>query len=237
MCGRYTLVNLHQFTKVLSWIETPTSVSPPRYNVAPQQDVPVVVGTGDGRGRVETMRWGLVPPWATDPSAGSKMINARAETLLERPAFRGPLSKGHRCLVPVDGFYEWAKAGEKRQPYRVRMKTGEPFALAGLWDEWHDPGGGVLRTCTIITGEPNEVVRPLHHRMAVVLSPAGYRRWLAKGPISAEELATLLVPCPAEEMEAYPVSAAVGDVRVERADLIERVDVVEPVESQMTLFG
>ncbi len=146
MCGRYTLVNLAQFTGTMSWIEPPAAVPPPRYNVAPQQDVPVVVGTGDNRGRVEAMRWGLVPPWASDSGVGNKMINARAETLLERPAFRGPLSKGRRCLVPVDGFYEWAKAGDKRQPYRVRMRTGESFALAGLWDEWPDPGGGVLRT-------------------------------------------------------------------------------------------
>lgn len=236
MCGRYTWVNLHQFTDALSWITPPADVPPPRYNVAPMQDVPVVVGTDPGR--VEPMRWGLVPSWATDPAVGNKMINARAETLADRPAFRGPLQAGRRCLVPVDGFYEWSKAAGHRTPYRVRLASRQPFALAGLWDEWRDPAGGVLRTCTIVTTEPNDVVRPLHSRMAVVLRPEFYRRWLARCPLPPAEVGRMLAPYPADEMEAYPVSAAVGDVRVDRPELIDEV-VIEspPAEPQLSLFG
>jgi len=191
----------------------------PRYNVAPTQAVVTV--TDDGTRHLEQMRWGLVPRWAKDPKGGARMINARAETLAERPAYRGALRR-RRCLIPADGFYEWAEgAGSRkaRRPMYVRLTTGEPFAFAGLWDEWRPPEGGEpLRTCTIVTTEANALVAAFHHRMPVILAPEVEAVWLDPGLTDPAHLRSLLVPYPAAAMEAYPVSTAVNAAANEAND-------------------
>jgi putative SOS response-associated peptidase YedK len=236
MCGRYALKLLSAFLDEFPWILPPTGVpeggGDGRYNIAPTQPVAAVLG-GDAP-HVEFVKWGLVPSWAKDPAVGNKMINARAETLGGRPAFRR-LVANRRCLVPADGFYEWKTEGKRKTPYYVHLKSGRPFALAGLWDEWRDPATGApLKSCTIITAEPNAVVGALHTRMAVIVRPDEYRRWLANGPLSAEELAKVFSPYPAEAMEAYPVSPAVNSPRGEGPALTRPAG--PAVAEQPTLF-
>ena len=227
MCGRFALKLLSNFLDDFPWILPPTNVptggGDGRYNIAPTQPVAAVLG-GAEPPHVEFVRWGLVPSWAKDPSVGNRMINARAETLHERPAFKR-LVASRRCLVPADGFYEWKTVGKTKTPYYVRLRSGRPFALAGLWDQWVDPDtGSPLKTCTIITAEPNELVAALHTRMAVIVRPDDYRRWLRSDPLSPDDLATMLTPSPAESMEAYPVAPAVNSPRSAGAALAERVE-------------
>src|SRR4051812_18629434 len=230
MCGRYTLIKLADFTDMFPWIRPPDAEPPARYNIAPTQ--PVAVVPNHGRNQVEFFHWGLVPSWAKDTSIGARMINARAESLAEKPAFRAAL-KRRRCLVPADGFYEWKKpsCGAKvKQPMYIRLKSGKPFAFAGLWEVWRSPDGSELPSCTIITGRPNELVESIHDRMAVILRPDDYRRWLAPDEMPAERAAELLQPYPAEEMEAIPVSRAVNNAANESADCIKGM--TEPVDAQ-----
>jgi putative SOS response-associated peptidase YedK len=209
MCGRFTLTA--EPGVVARRFGAPPAQgggTSPRYNVAPTQTVVTV--TDDGTRHLEQMRWGLVPSWAKDPSIGSKLINARAETLAEKPAFRHAL-KRRRCLIPADGFYEWAATGGgRKQPVRVTLTTGEPFAFAGLWAEWTPPEGAPLRTCTIVTCEPNELMARYHHRMPVILSPEAEARWLDPRVEDPAVLLPLLVPYPADVMTAYPVSPLVN---------------------------
>jgi putative SOS response-associated peptidase YedK len=241
MCGRFALKMLDGFLLEHPWILPPAVVpggaGDPRYNIAPSQPVAAVIGGEGAKGdaHVEYVKWGLVPSWATDPAVGNKMINARAETLAERPAFRRLLA-GRRCLVVADGFYEWKKVGRGKVPYYVRLRSGKPFAMAGLWDQWRDPDTGeAVKTCTIITAEPNELVAGLHHRMAVIVRPTAYRRWLGAGTLSTEESAAVFRPYGAEEMEAWPVSAAVNHVGAQGVELTQRVE-VPAAESQGMLF-
>ena len=222
MCGRFTLTT--DPGVVARRFGAPPAQgggTTPRYNVAPTQTVVTV--TDDGTRRLEPMRWGLVPRWAKDAKGGARMINARAETLAERPAFRGVLRR-QRCLIPADGFYEWAEGpgGRKaKQPMYVRLTTGEPFAFAGLWDEWRPPAGGEpLRTCTIVTTEANALLATFHHRMPVILAPEVEAVWLDPGLTDPDHLRSLLVPYPAAAMEAYPVSPAVNAVANDDAQLV-----------------
>ncbi len=205
---------------------------PPRYNVAPQQAVPAVTAAGPkGERLLELCRWGLVPSWAKDPAIGNKMINARAETVAEKPAFRSALTR-RRCLIPADGFYEWDKAGGTRQPFHFRLKRkggneaeaeeeAPLFALAGLWEEWEAPDGSPLRTCTIITTTPNAVVAPYHDRMPVILRPENEALWMDPTVRRADVLLPLLAPYPEEEMEAFAVSRKVNTPANDSPDLIE----------------
>jgi putative SOS response-associated peptidase YedK len=214
MCGRFTLTaDPGVVARRFGAPPAQGGSTRPRYNVAPTQ--PVVTVTDDGTRRLEPMRWGLVPRWAKDAKGGARMINARAETLAERPAYRGALRR-QRCLIPADGFSEWAEGagGRKaKQPMHVRLRTGEPFAFAGLWDEWRPPAGSEpLRTCTIVTTEANALVAAFHHRMPVILAPEVEAVWLDPGLTDPEHLRSLLVPYPAEAMEAYPVSPEVNAV-------------------------
>jgi putative SOS response-associated peptidase YedK len=182
------------------------------------------------------MHWGLVPHWAKDPSIGNRMINARAETLASKNAFKSPLSK-RRCIIPADGFFEWTKVpGQKRkQPMYIHRSDGAPFAFAGLWSVWRDPnapaaereaGGGTLRSCTIITGEPNEKVREVHDRMPVMLPREAWETWLDPEVRDIEVATRLLVPAPASTLDLYPVSTEVNNVRTKGAHLLDRVDPV-----------
>jgi putative SOS response-associated peptidase YedK len=222
MCGRFTL------TEDPDVIARRFGAPPaqgggrrPRYNIAPTQTVLTV--TEDGARRLEEMRWGLVPSWAKDPKSGSRMINARAETLAERPAYRGVLRR-RRCLIPADGFYEWPEGpgGRKgKQPMYVRLTTGEPFAFAGLWDEWRPPEAGApLRTCTIVTTEANPLLAAFHHRMPVILAPEVEAVWLDREITAPAQLRSLLVPYPAAAMAAYPVSTEVNAVRNDSERLV-----------------
>lgn len=211
MCGRYSLTEALDVIVQHFLIQ---HVGPevaagyrPGYNVAPSQDV-LVIGLRLGARSAALHRWGLIPGWAKDPSIGYKMINARAETVHERPAYRGPF-RSRRCLIPADGLYEWKREGKRKQPYRFLMKDEKPFAFAGLWDEWRGPDGQTIRSCTIITTEPNELLATVHDRMPVILPPDAYDEWL--DPCTKpDRLRALLVPYPAEQMKGYPVSPRVN---------------------------
>lgn len=216
MCGRYLLrAPLDLLQRAFRFGERPNLA--PRYNIAPTQTVPIVRRARGGEGReLALVRWGLVPAWAKDLSIGSRMINARAEGIATKPAFRAAF-KARRCLVPADGFYEWAKLDGRKQPMLIRLRSGEPFAFAGLWEIWRSPDGP-LETCAIVTTEPNAVTAPIHNRMPVILDPDDYNRWLDPSRPGGEEL---LRPCPAEWLEAYPVSPKVNSPRNDAAELIE----------------
>ena len=206
MCGRYMLTTpVDALRQMFLFSERPNLA--PRYNIAPTQDVPIVRRTRDGGARELVMvRWGLVPYWADDPKIGNRLINARSESVARTAAFREAYQR-RRCLVPADGFFEWQKIGKTRQPLLVRRKDQAPFAFAGLWERWPQPGGGVLRSCTIITGPANELVAPVHDRMPVILAPENFERWLDPGRDHGREL---LKSYPAAELEAFPVSQRVN---------------------------
>ena len=236
MCGRYTLTvePADLETRFDSRFETPETATLPRYNMAPGQQLPVI--TGDDPETIQRLEWGLVPSWADDDSGG--LINARAETIDEKPSFRDAYAQ-RRCLVLADGFYEWVETEGRKQPYRVAFEDDRPFAMAGLWERWESDaettqtgleafGGGVattdaadgpLETFTIVTTEPNDLVSALHHRMAAILEPEHEREWL-----TADEPRTLLEPYPADEMRAYPVSRAVNDPSTDVASLVDPVE-------------
>lgn len=219
MCGRYTLTVDPAELMARFHLTGADAVVAPRYNIAPTQDVAVVL---DQSPHVLSMaRWGLIPSWAKDPNIGMRMINARAETLAEKPAFRTLLKK-RRCLVLADGFFEWRKnADGTKTPMRVMLKSGRPFALAGLWDTWKTPQGDWLRTCTIITTEPNDVVTHLHNRMPAILPEDHEADWLSHDHDDPGFLRTLLQPYPAEAVCAYAVSPRVNNVRFDDPSLIE----------------
>lgn len=217
MCGRYTLTTSgEQVAQQFDLKEAPELA--PRYNIAPTQPVAAVRSGDDGRELV-LLRWGLIPPWAKDLSIGARMINARAETVAEKPAFRSAM-KQRRCLILADGFYEWRTQGNGKQPFYFRVESGRPFAFAGLWEHWRGPDGQIIQSCTILTTEANELVRDLHDRMPVILRPEDYERWLDPGLRDAGAVEDLLAPYPAEAMETYPVSKAVNRVSNEGAALI-----------------
>jgi putative SOS response-associated peptidase YedK len=219
MCGRFTiapLVDLFDRFHVDEQIPLPL----PRYNVAPSQEVPVVIRNGGNR--VAVMQWGLVPSWTKDVQTARKPINARAETLSERPTFRGPL-KHHRCLVPATGFYEWKKEGSTRVPYFIHMRDGALFAFAGLYDLWKDPAGGETRTFTIITTAPNRTLSPIHDRMPAILRVEDEGRWLQLGALDPAALAAILAPYPEGALEVYRVSPKVNSPAYDGPDLVAPV--------------
>ncbi len=218
MCGRFTLHHTLEELEERFAAEVVTGTNSEtelRYNIAPTQDILVV--TQNGARRLQGYHWGLIPSWAKDPAIGNKMINARAETLAEKPSFRTAL-QCRRCLIPADGFYEWQDATEglasskkaARTPMHIRLQDGGLFAFAGLWDEWHAPDGSPLRSCTIITTAPNAVTAPIHDRMPVILRPEDEALWLDRSVSDAAELLPLLIPYPADLMEAYAVSRQVN---------------------------
>jgi putative SOS response-associated peptidase YedK len=222
MCGRYThLFQWRQLHRLMTLVSPPWEFSP-RYNVAPTQSAPVVRAEPAGR-RVDPMRWGLIPSWASDVSIGSRLINARAETIAEKPAFRSAF-KSRRCLVPVSGFYEWkAIPGEKRkQPHYIRPSADDDlFFFAGLWERWSpkDGAGDPIESFTIITTQPNELMATLHNRMPVILDPPERDAWLA-ADASPASLPAMLRPYPSELMMALPVSLAVNNPRHDAEDCI-----------------
>jgi putative SOS response-associated peptidase YedK len=219
MCGRFTLtVDPAELREVFGEYSFPEQFVP-RYNIAPTQ--PVLAIPNDASSRADFFLWGLIPSWSKDPSIGSKLINARGETVAEKPSFRGGF-KYKRCLIPVDGFYEWkGQPGTKiKTPYFIHLKDRKPFAFAGLWDEWQSPQGGELRTCTIITTEPNDLMKTLHNRMPVILDRRDYAEWLDPAPRTPASLLHLIKPFPADAMAAYAVSTLVNRPGNDRPELI-----------------
>ena len=227
MCGRFTLATeFNKLNEHFDNLQLELEFSP-RYNITPTQDVAVIANTNEvGMGhQVEFYHWGLIPSWAKDPKIGSRMINARSETLTEKPSFRSAY-KRRRCLILADGYYEWQTVtGEKaKQPIYVRLKSQNPFAFAGLWEEWKaNYMENPLRSCTIITCSPNSFLEEYHHRMPVILPKDTYAQWLAPGEQSTEMLQPLLKPYPDGEMEAYPVSRFVNRPANDSPECIQRV--------------
>lgn len=221
MCGRYTLTVDEELILVrFQSVKVTDDVYTKRYNIAPGQLVFAIVNDGE-KNRLGTLRWGLIPPWAKDPKLGYKMINARGETLAEKPAFKRAFRR-QRCLIPADGFYEWPFRGKEKQPYRIRLKSGELFAFAGLWERWSAPDGTVIHSCTIITTEANELLADLHPRMPVILKKEDEALWLDRNCNDVALLETLLKPYPADEMEVYPVSSEVNSARNDYPSLINK---------------
>jgi len=216
MCGRFTLVSPFVAVAERFRAAAPAGLRP-RYNIAPGQDILCVVA--DGARRIEPMRWGLIPFWAKDPSIGNRLINARAETLAVKPSFRGAFAK-RRCLIAADGFYEWRQAGRRKVPVYVFLKSREPFGFAGLYEVWKAPDGREIRTCTIITTGANDLVRPIHDRMPVIVPETLEDRWLDPAEKDRGLLESVLMPYPAEEMEAYEVTPAVNNAAHDGPDCI-----------------
>lgn len=195
----------------------------PRYNIAPMQNVWAIIHDGR-RNRIGQLRWGLVPAWASNDRLGSKLINARAETLLEKPSFN-TLVHRKRAILPTNGFYEWKKDGDQKQPMRITMKDHSIFSLAALYDTWSDPDGQKISTCTIVTTTPNALMTDIHDRMPAILRPEHETLWLDRNNSDTESLVQLLQPYPAEKMRAYPVSQAVGNVRNDTPECIQEIPV------------
>ena len=220
MCGRYTLTAPSEsLAEMLPGLEITDEISS-RYNIAPTQEVAVVPNNGEKR--MEYFRWGLIPSWAKDPKIGNRMINARSETLAEKPSFRTAY-KRRRCLVLADGYYEWRREGDRggKTPYYIRMESEKPFAFAGLWESWRQAGEDTsLQSCTIITCPPNEKLERIHDRMPVILEAEEYDLWLSPKEQASAELNHLLKPYPAEEMTAYPVSRLVNQPKNDSPECI-----------------
>lgn len=205
MCGRYTLTNPALIPK---WFDEISDVRmPPRFNIAPTQEAPVIRVSEEGDRELRQLRWGLIPHWSKDPSIGSRMINARSETVHEKPSFRGPFRSRH-CLVLADGFYEWEKRDGGKFPHLFRRADSRPFVFAGLWDRYKEEDRAI-ESFTILTCDANSLVARIHPRMPVILPDSSIDRWLARGN-RQEEYLDLLRPFPEEEMESFPVSRRVN---------------------------
>lgn len=209
MCGRFADISAtEKVAKKLKLTTVKFSSIKPKHNIAPTQ--PVLVIKEDAQRSIDVMQWGLVPSWSKDPKNGARMINARSETLHEKPSFKGPF-KNSRCLIPADGFYEWKKEGTGKQPYFIRKVNAEPFTFAGLWSHWNGPDGSELVTCTIITKEADDFMRPLHHRMPVIIEEEDYDSWLSRSVYKPEELRPFLDKSGLSEgWEAFAVSTRVN---------------------------
>ena len=209
MCGRFTLsLDPAQLREAFPWLLIPDDFKP-RYNIAPTQPVAVIPNTGENK--LEFFTWGLIPFWAKDPSIGNQLINARSETISDKPAFRTSFRR-RRCLILANGFYEWRLDPEskKKVPYYIYLRSRQAFAFAGLWDIWTHPDGSQLPSCTIITTKPNELLQTIHNRMPVILPAAAYQNWLDPDLENLERATSLLIPYPSAEMAAHVVSKFVN---------------------------
>lgn len=225
MCGRFTLKTSPNALQEELELLVPTNELRPRFNISPSQRVAVVANKGERQ--IELFKWGLVPSWAKDPAIGNRMINARAETLVEKPSFRTPLKK-RRCIILADGFYEWRTEGKKKLPLYIRFAHGKPFAIAGLWETWKDPEGNVIPTCTIITTSPNAFMSRIHDRMPVILPKERIAQWLNPEPVESNELIPLLSPWASDDLQAYPVSTLVNSPANDKPECITPVP--QPVD-------
>lgn len=236
MCGRVTLTSsaaelAEQFDLEAEIGEAALALLGPRYNIAPSQDIATVREDRDGQRELSFERWGLVPHWAKDVSIGNRLINARAETVASKPAFRDAF-KSRRCVVPVDGFYEWTGHASERRPHVFRRRDGRMFGIAGLYERWLGEGGEVVDSCTLITTEANQIVAPFHDRMPVILAADDYRPWLDRkrgDEDAAGSLLPLLAPCPNDWLESRPVSTRINNVRNDDPECL----VSEPVTGNL----
>lgn len=217
MCGRYVLRQTDGLQERFG-LSAPPGKMPARYNVAPSERMPVIVQRGEDR-VAEWMTWGLIPSWSKEPKASFSTFNARAEGIAEKPAFRTPLRR-RRCLVPADGFYEWSKTGGRKQPYFIHRPDDQLFAFAGLYDIWQGQTGDAIASFTIVTTTPNDLISPLHDRMAVILSPDDESEWLDPGVTDAFQITRLLQPAPDDVLEVYPVGLKVNRAGTESPSLI-----------------
>lgn len=222
MCGRFTFRSHNPRTFAdLFGVDPPDGLRQ-RFNIAPSQDI-VIVRALDGVRRADLAHWGLVPSWAKDSKIGYKMINARAETVFEKPAYRSAIRK-RRCLIPADGFYEWKKDGKAKIPHWIHIRDEALLAFAGIWERWISADGEVLDSCCIITTTPNEVAAQVHDRMPVILAKDDHDVWLDPEATDPERLRPLMVPYPTEEMHLYPVGSKVNSPRCDDAECVKRVD-------------
>lgn len=222
MCGRYTLSTSPQdLTEHFGLDGVPEQLAP-RYNIAPSQAVAIVREVAGLGRRLEMARWGLIPSWAKDPHIGSRLINARAETLAHKPAFRHAL-RYQRCLIPADGFYEWKRMNGHKRPYWVGREGRRLFGFAGLWEHWEAPHGEHVESCTIVTTDASALMREIHDRMPAIVRPEHYQRWLDPTQHASEPVLALLGPYSGSDLIAYPVSRAVNNPRTEAAQLLEPV--------------
>ncbi len=222
MCGRFTLmIDPADLRDAFPGLTFPESMAP-RYNIAPSQ--PIAVVANNGKNVVEFFKWGLVPAWAKDPSIGNRMINARAESLADKPSFRAAY-KRRRCLILADGFYEWRQepGSKSKTPMLIKLKSGQPFAFAGLWEAWHPDQEDAILSCTIITTIPNALMEKIHNRMPVILKPEAYPLWLDPAEQTPDKLAKLLKPYAASQMAARAVSKLVNDPKNDSPDCIKPV--------------
>jgi putative SOS response-associated peptidase YedK len=234
MCGRFTLrAPASVIAESFALFEVPDFA--PRYNIAPSQlvavvrDAEVLSDSGEkpapqsgGRRELVFLRWGLIPSWTKDPAIGNRMINARAETVAEKPAFRAAFRR-RRCLVAADGFYEWQQTGKQKQPYFIRMRDDRPFGFAGLWESWEGADHSAIESCTLLTTEANDLMRPIHDRMPVIVAPNHYARWLDPSNAEPKQLMPLLAPYPSEAMTAFAVSTLVNSPTSDEPRCIEPV--------------
>lgn len=218
MCGRYCLTSAPEaIRRLFRYPEKPNF--PPRYNIAPTQPVPIVRWL-NGERHFALVRWGLIPSWVKDPKTFTLLINARGESVIDKPAFRAAM-KRRRCLFPADGFYEWKTVDGRKQPYFVRAKAGGPIAFAGLWETWTGPNGEELDTAAIVTTDANKMLRAVHHRAPVIVPADAFDLWLDTDRVDAKTAAALIAPAPENLLEVYPVSPAVNRTANDFPQLIE----------------
>ncbi len=218
MCGRFVLTANPEVVQQAFNLTTPPAQMQPRYNIAPTQ--PVMVITNENAKEATYHRWGLIPLWAKDMSLASKMINARSESAAEKPAFRAAFRR-RRCIIPTDGFYEWQEHGKEKTPMFVHRPNNELYGMAGLWEIWHDPDGGELRTCTVLTTEANAFMQQYHHRMPVIIHPEDYALWLSPDEEPLPVLQGLMKSYDENGLQAYSVSKAVNKVSNDSPDLMQ----------------
>jgi putative SOS response-associated peptidase YedK len=230
MCGRYTVISNPEALRALFGYEEQPNF-PPRYNIAPTQPI-AIVRLVDGKRRFALVRWGLLPSWVKDPKTFTLLINARGETVCDKPAYRAAM-KRRRCLIPADGFYEWQKAGDRKQPFYVHAASGEPLAFAGLWETWTGPNGEELETGTIVTTTANGTLKPIHERMPVIVPREAFGLWLNCTDVDAKTAEALIAPAPEGLLEAYEISTAVNRTANDNPKLLEPAGPTppEPVKS------
>jgi putative SOS response-associated peptidase YedK len=220
MCGRYALeAPCSQLSRRFGLAQPEAVDFPPRYNIAPGTDIPVIRQSPNGQRVVHLLRWGLLPHWAKDPAHGARLINARGESVAEKPSFRDAFRR-RRCLIPASGFYEWQAAGapgSRKQACYISLQSGESMAFGGLWEAWTAPDGEIVRSCCIVTTAANELMRAIHERMPLILAPEHWHDWLTT---TAAQASLLIRPCADGELQAWPVSPRVGKVSEDDAALI-----------------
>jgi putative SOS response-associated peptidase YedK len=246
MCGRYAITTAPEAIRALfGYPEQPNF--PARYNIAPTQPVPIV-RLAEGRRSFALVRWGLIPAWVKDPRAFTLLINARGESVIDKPAFRYAMRR-RRCLFPADGFYEWRQEGKGKRPFFIRPRSGVAIAFAGVWETWAGPNGEEMETAAIVTTTANRALRHIHDRMPVVVAPEAFDFWLDGGKIDAETAAALIAPAPDDLLESYEISSAVNHAANDSAELLAPVEPGAPLaepqparakpkkpDGQLTLF-